>query len=480
MGEAGGGVEQHAFKTEVTRLLDLVVNALYSKKDIFLRELVSNSSDACDRLRYAALTEPALLGDDPELAIRIRPDAKARTLTVTDNGIGMSRDELIEHLGTIAGSGTAAFMAQLTGDKAKDVQMIGQFGVGFYAAFMVAAEVAVTSRRAGAAETWTWRSDGKGAFRVAPAAAHPRGTSIVLHLKAGLDEYLEPRRLEHVVRTYSDHIGLPILLEGEGSPERVNDAGALWTRPKDQITPDQYREFYHHVAHTGDDPWLTLHNRNEGTIEYTNLLFVPTRRPHDLFMPERRHRVKLYVKRVFITDDCQELLPPWLRFVAGVVDCQDLPLNLSRETLQANPVVTRIRKGLIKRVLGMLARKAKDDPTAYASFWDAFGAVLKEGVYEDHARRDELLALARFRTTAADGLASLADYVGRMKPGQSAIYTIAGDDPKALAASPQLEAFKARGVEVLLLTDPVDEFWAPALGAFQDKPFVSVTRGDID
>jgi molecular chaperone HtpG len=480
MNESAGKAEQHVFKTEVARLLDLVVNALYSKKEIFLRELVSNASDACDRLRYAALTEPALLAEDPELGIRIRPDAKARTLTVTDNGVGMSRDELIEHLGTIAGSGTAAFMAQLTGDKAKDVALIGQFGVGFYAAFMVAAEVAVTSRRAGADESWTWRSDGKGAFRVEPAAAHARGTSVVLHLKRGEDEYLEPARLEHIVRTYSDHIGLPILLEGEGAPLRINDAGALWTRPKDQITPEQYREFYRHVAHAGDDPWLNLHNRNEGTIEYTNLLFVPNRRPYDLFMPDRRHRVKLYVKRVFITDDCQDLLPPWLRFLAGVVDCQDLPLNISRETLQANPVIARIRQRLVKRVLGELKRKAKDDAPAYATFWDAFGAVLKEGVYEDHARREELLGLVRFHTTAGDGLVGLADYVGRMKPGQNAIYTISGDDPKALAASPQLEAFKAKGVEVLLLTDAVDEFWVPAVGKFQDKPFESVTRGDLD
>jgi molecular chaperone HtpG len=473
--------EQHAFKTEVARLLDLVVNALYSKKEIFLRELVSNASDACDRLRYAALTEPGLIAEDAELAIRIRPDKAARTLTVTDNGIGMGRDELIEHLGTIAGSGSAAFMAQLSGDKAKDISLIGQFGVGFYAAFMVAREVVVTSRRAGSDQGWTWRSDGKGAFAVEPAGVPPRGTAITLHLKDGEDEYLEPARLEHIVRAYSDHIGLPILLEtGEGAPERINSAGALWARDRSAITPEQYREFYHHVAHAGDEPWLTLHNRNEGTIEYTNLVFVPMRRPYDLFMPERRHRVKLYVKRVFITDDCQELIPAWLRFLAGVVDCADLPLNVSREMLQANPVVAKIRQGLTKRVLDELARRATDDAAGYATFWDAFGAVLKEGLYEDHGRRDVLLGLARFRSTQADGLVGLDDYVGRMKPGQAGIHTIAGDDPKALSASPHLEAFKAKSVEVLLLTDAIDEFWVPAVRSYKDKPFVSVTRGEVD
>ncbi|MEX2650599.1 MAG: molecular chaperone HtpG [Alphaproteobacteria bacterium] len=481
MAETQPAREEHAFRTEVARLLDLVVHSLYSKKEIFLRELVSNASDACDRLRYAAQTEPALSAEDSDLAIRVRPDKKARTLTVTDNGIGMSRDELIEHLGTIAGSGTAAFLAGLTGDKAKDVSLIGQFGVGFYASFMVADEVAVTSRRAGADETWTWRSAGKGSFAVEPAEPGPRGTSVTLHLAKDRDDYLEPARLEHVVRAYSDHIGFPILLDGgEGEPERINAAGALWARPKDAISAEQYKEFYHHVAHAADEPWLTLHNRNEGTIEYTNLVFVPTRRPYDLFMPERRHRVRLYVKRVFITDDCQELMPAWLRFLAGIVDCEDLPLNVSREMLQANPVVAKIRRGLVKRVLAELARKAKDEPEDYARFWDAFGAVLKEGLYEDHSKRDELLALARFRSTATDGLASLDDTVGRMKKGQSSLFVIHGEDARALAASPQLEAFKAKGVEVLLLTDPIDEFWLPAVASYKGKPFVSVTRGEID
>jgi len=477
----GNARESHAFKTEVARLLDLVVNSLYSRKEIFLRELVSNASDACDRLRYAALTEPGLLESASELGIRIVPDRKARTLAVVDNGIGMSRDELVSHLGTIAGSGTAAFMAQLSGDKAKDVALIGQFGVGFYAAFMVAAEVAVTSRRAGTGEAWTWRSDGKGAFSVEPAAGeHPRGTAVVLHLKEGEDEFLEPARLEHIVRTYSDHIGLPIVLVSEGKEERVNTASALWTRPKDKIEPAQYAEFFHHVAHAGGEPWLVLHNRNEGVIEYTNLLFVPAERPFDLFTPERKHRLRLYVRRVFITDDCQELLPAWLRFVAGVVDCEDLPLNVSREMLQANPVIQKIRAGLVGRILGELKKKAADDAPGYTRFWENFGAVLKEGLYEDFERRDELLGLARFRTTAGDGLASLDQVVERMKPGQAALYTIAGDDARQLAASPQLEAFKAKGVEVLLMTDPVDAFWVQAVGRYKDKPFVSVTKGEID
>ncbi|MSP03226.1 MAG: molecular chaperone HtpG [Acetobacteraceae bacterium] len=475
-----GDVENHVFKTEVARLLDLVVNALYSRKEIFLRELISNASDACDKLRYAAQTEAALQGDGSDLDIRVKLDGPGRTLTVEDNGIGMSRQELIDNLGTIAGSGTTAFMARLSGDAAKDVALIGQFGVGFYSAFMVADEVRVTSRRAGTDEAWTWTSDGKGSFAIEPAGAHPRGTSVALRLKAGEDEYLDPARIESVVKTYSDHIGLPIILLADGKKDRINAGSALWARPKDTITPEQYREFYHHVGHAGDEPWLTLHNRNEGAIEYTNLLFVPGARPFDLFSPERKHRVKLYVKRVFITDDCQDLLPAWLRFMVGIVDCEDLPLNVSREILQTNPVVAKIRGGIVKRVLTELGRKAKDDANGYATFWEGFGGVLKEGLYEDRERRDDLLGLVRFRSTAIDSWTSLEDLVGRMPPGQEAIYTISGDDPKSLAASPQLEAFRAKGVEVLLLTDPIDEFWVPTIGTYKDKPFVSVTRGEID
>ncbi|MFQ5985192.1 MAG: molecular chaperone HtpG, partial [Alphaproteobacteria bacterium] len=473
--------EKRAFEAEVSKVLELVVNSLYTHKEIFLRELISNASDACDRLRYAALTEPALLSDDPKLTTTVTVDRQARTLTVVDNGIGMNREELIEDLGTIAGSGTAAFVDQLTGDAAKDVALIGQFGVGFYSTFMVAKEVVVTSRKAGEEETWRWRSRGKGDFTVAPAEPAKRGTAVTLHLRKGEDEFLEPGRLRAIVKTYSDHIAFPIVLEHEGKSETVNEASALWTRPKSEITEEQYREFYHHTAHAFDDPWLVIHNRAEGRIEYTNLLFIPSRRPFDLFFPERKHRVKLYVKRVFITDDCDELVPSYLRFLKGIVDSEDLPLNISRETLQHNPLIARIRSALMKRVFAELKKKAEKEPEAYAEFWGNFGAVLKEGLYEDAAQQEPILELARFHSTAsADGLVGLDEYVGRMKTGQKEIYYLSGESVENLRQSPHLEAFKARGVEVLFTTDPIDEFWLPAVGSYRDKSFSSVTKGGVD
>lgn len=472
--------EKLMFKAEVSRLLDMVAHSLYSNKEIFLRELISNASDACDRLRYAALTEPALLGGDSDFAIRITPDKAGRTLTVSDNGIGMNRDELVENLGTIARSGTAAFMERLSGDAQKDVSLIGQFGVGFYSAFMVADQVDVFSRRAGEETGWRWSSSGKGEFEVGAAEDVARGTRIVLHLKEGEDEFLDPFRLETIVKTYSDHIALPVVLVEDGKERSVNTASALWTRPKTEVTPEQHKEFYRHIAHAFDEPWLTLHYRAEGAIEYNVLLYIPSAKPFDLFAPERKQHVKLYVKRVFITDDCDELLPSYLRFVQGVVDSQDLPLNISREMLQHNPMLAKIRSGLVKRILAELKKKAEDAPQDYLAFWDQFGAVLKEGLYEDFQNRDELLDLCRFRSTRSDEPISLAAYVERMKEGQTAIYTIAGDDPELLLKSPHLEGFAAKGVEVLLLTDPIDEFWPTAVTGFKDKPFRSVAQGAAD
>ena len=469
--------EKHNFEAEVSRLLEIVAHSLYSEREVFLRELISNASDACDRLRYLALTEPDLVKGDAAYRITLTADTAARTLTVADNGIGMSRAELIDNLGTIARSGTSAFVKNLSGDQRKDMALIGQFGVGFYSAFMVADQVEVLSRKAGETEAHLWVSDGKGDYTVDAAAKDSRGTIVTLHLKDDATEFTDPARLRAIVKRHSDHIALPIVLHDQGKDETINAASALWLRPKSEITPEQYREFYHHVGHAFDEPWLTIHNRAEGTLEYTSLLFVPSATPFDLFEPERKHRVKLYVRRVFVTDDCQPLLPAYLRFLKGIVDSEDLPLNVSREMLQSNPTLARMRAQITKRVLGELAKKAKDAPDEHAQFWDNFGAVLKEGLYEDREHRDELLVLARFRSTAGDGLVSLDAYIVRMKPGQKAIYTISGDTPERVARSPQLEGFRARGVEVLLLTDPVDEFWLPALGAYKDTPFKSATRG---
>jgi len=472
--------ETRSFQAEVSRLLDIVAHSLYSEKEIFLRELISNASDACDRLRYAVLTEPALAEGDTDYKVILTPDKLARTLTIADNGIGMNREELIENLGTIARSGTAAFMSQLSGDARKDMSLIGQFGVGFYSAFMVAEKVEVLSRKAGENDGWQWVSDGKGDFTIEPLSDVAHGVKIIVHLREGEDEYTDPVRLRTIVKTYSDHIGLPIILDEGGKKETINTASALWTRPRSEITPEQYKEFYHHVGHSFDDPWLTLHNKAEGVLEYTSLLFVPSNKPFDLFDPERKSRLKLYVRRVFITDEGTDLLPPYLRFLRGVVDSEDLPLNVSREMLQSNPMVARMRQQLTRRVLSELTKKAGEAADEYAKFWDNFGAVLKEGLYEDRDHRDDVLALARFRSTTRDGLVSLDDYTAAMRPGQDAIYTIHGDNLDVIAKSPQLEGFRARGVEVLLMTDPIDEFWIPAIGTYKEKPFKSATRGGID
>jgi molecular chaperone HtpG len=399
----------------------------------------------------------------------------------------MSRAELIENLGTIARSGTQRFLDELATARGRaegaGLSLIGQFGVGFYAAFMVADKVEVRSRKAGEQEAWRWESDGRNGFAIEPADGPARGTEVVLHLKADERGYLEPERLRRIVKTYSDHVAFPIRLVSPvgAPPETVNSASALWSRPRNEVTPEQYREFYHHVAHALDDPWLTLHFRAEGKIEYAALLFVPGQRPFDLFEPERKPRLRLYVKRVFITEDCDALIPRYLRFLRGVVDSSDLPLNVSRETLQDNPLVHKIRAGLTGRVLGELDKKAEKEPEGYRAFWENFGAVLKEGLYEDPGQRPTLLKLARFASSRESrSLTTLADYVARMRPGQSSIYYLAGDEARNFAASPQLEGFVDRGLEVLFLSDPVDEFWVAALGEFEGKPFRSITRGAAD
>ena len=472
------------FQAEVGRLLHLMVHSVYSNKEIFLRELISNASDACDRLRYAAIAQPELMADGAPFGITITTDKAARTLTVADNGIGMNRDDLVENLGTIARSGTSAFLEQLSGDARKDVALIGQFGVGFYAAFMVADTVEVISRKAGESQSWSWRSDGKGSFTVAESDEDLRGSRIVLHLREDASEFLEPARLRHIVQTYSDHIAVPIRLQEAGAdaaePDTINAASALWTRPRSEISPEQYAEFYHHVAHAFDQPWMTLHWRAEGRIEYTGLLFIPTSRPFDLFRPERRPGVKLYVRRVFITDECEEVVPGWLRFLRGVVDSEDLPLNISREMLQHNPVLTQIRAAVVRRVLGDLEKRAESDAEGYVAFWETFGQVLKEGLYEEPQHRDTLLKLARFRSTRDSGWTTLADYVSRMRPGQDAVYYVSGGEIDALRRSPHLEGYAAKGVEVLLLPDAIDDFWVPAVGTFDGKPLRSITRGTAD
>jgi molecular chaperone HtpG len=472
--------ETLSFQAEVGKLLDIVAHALYSNKEIFLRELVSNASDACDKLRLEGLTDPRLLEGGAEFRITLVPNKAERTLTIKDNGIGMNRADLVTNLGTIAKSGTADFLSRLSGDAKKDAGLIGQFGVGFYSSYMVASKVVVDSRRAGEVEGWRWTSDGQGSFTVEAIDLPARGTAITLYMRDGQDEFLDDHRLRHIVKTYSDHIAVPVVLEQDGKEETLNSASALWTRSKSDITPEQYKEFYHHVGHAFDEPWMTIHYRAEGALEYTGLLFVPSMKPFDLFNPERKSRVKLYVKRVFITDDGHELLPSWLRFLKGVVDSSDLPLNISREMLQHNPVLAKMRSGLVKRVLSELKKKAQEEPEQYMAFWSNFGAVLKEGLYEEPERKEEMLDLLRFACTGEDQPISLARYIETMQEGQEAIYTLTGDSVEALKRSPQIEGFAAKGVKVLLLTDPVDEFWVRGVADYQGKHFKSVGEAGAD
>ena len=469
--------ETHEFQAEVSKLLDLMINSLYKEKDIFLRELIANASDACDKLRYAAITEPDLMAGDSDLKVSLALDKEARTLTIADNGIGMNHDDLVQNLGTIARSGTEAFLKQIKGEEGDDPSLIGQVGVGFYSSFMVATRVEGFTRRAGEDTGWRWESKGRGKFSITQDDSATRGARIVLHLRKNEAEFAEEARIRHIVGTYSDHIALPIELAGE----TLNEGSALWTRSASDISEEQHKEFYHHVSHLPGEPWLTVHMRAEGRIEYTGLVYVPDMRPFDLFDPARKHSVRLYVKRVFISDDCEGLMPGYLRFMRGIVDSNDLPLNISRETLQHNPILAKISSGLVKRILSELEKKAKNDSEGYDLFWRNFGAVLKEGIYEASDQGEKLMKLARFHSlNSEDKWISLADYVANMAEGQEAIYYLSGDAQSGLEKSPQLEGFKSRGIDVLFMTDPVDQFWLPTAADFDDKPFRSITQGSAD
>lgn len=485
------------FQAEVKQLLHLMIHSLYSNKEIFLRELISNASDACDKLRFQALDKPELFESDPDLRVRVDFDKDARTVTISDNGIGMSKEDAIANLGTIARSGTREFFSQLTGDNQKDAQLIGQFGVGFYSSFIVADKVTVYSRVAGvdADQGIEWSSDGQGEFDIANRTKAERGTDIVLHLREGEDDFLSGWKLREILRRYSDHISLPVEMPKEewdqeasemkrtGEWEAINQASALWTRNKSDITEEQYKEFYKHVSHDFEDPLAWTHNRVEGRSEYTQLLYLPKRAPFDLYDRDAKRGVKLYVKRVFIMDDAEQLLPSYLRFVRGVIDSADLPLNVSREILQESRDVRTIREGSAKRILSLLEDLAENKPEDYAAFWQTFGQVLKEGTGEDAGNKDRIAKLIRFASTKADSDVqdvSLADYVSRMKEGQDKIYFVTAESYKAATSSPHLEIFRKKGIEVLLLWDRVDEFMLSHLNEFDGKPVVSVAKGGLD
>ncbi len=480
--------ETMEFQAEVRQLMKLMIHSLYSNKEIFLRELISNASDACDKLRFEALSDESLYDGDSELKIRVSFDKDARTVTVSDNGIGMSREEVVENIGTIAKSGTRQFFESLTGDQAHDLELIGQFGVGFYSCFIVADKVTLTTRRAGAAadQAVRWESAGEGSYSIATVSKDGRGTEIVLHLREGEDEFLDAWRLRSIITRYSDHISIPIEMpsqDKEGEWEVVNHASALWKRPKKDISEDEYKEFYKHVAHDFGEPLAWVHTQVEGSQSYTSLLYIPRTAPFDLWDRDRRHGIKLYVKRVFIMDDAEHLMPQYLRFVRGLVDSDDLPLNVSREILQQNKFIDSIRGASVKKILGLLENMAKNEPEKYAEFWKQYGQVLKEGPAEDYANRERIARLLRFASTHTDSeeqTVSLEDYVSRMKEGQDKIYYITADSFSAAKNSPHLEVFRKKGIEVLLLSDRVDEWLVSHLTEFDGKPLVSVARGDLD
>ena len=481
------GRETLGFQTEVRQLLKLMIHSLYSNKEIFLRELISNASDAADKLRFESLAAPDLLSEDPDLAIRIDSDKEQNTITITDNGIGMSREELVEHLGTIARSGTAEFLQQMTGDQQKDAQLIGQFGVGFYSAFIVADKVVVESRRAGlaAADAVRWESDGEGEFTVETVERNERGTSVTLHLKKEKSEFVEPFRIENLIRKYSDHIAFPVTLAGldDGEEKVVNEATALWTRSRSDVSDDEYKEFYKHLSHDFADPLTWSHNRVEGKREYTSLLYIPTNAPFDLWNREAPRGLKLYVQRVFIMDDAEQFLPLYLRFVKGVVDSSDLPLNVSRELLQQNPELSAMRGAMTRRVLDMLSKVAADSAEEYSKFWGEFGQVLKEGIVEDSANKDRIAKLMRFATThtgTADQDQSLQDYVDRCAEGQDKIYYILADNHATAASSPHLELLAEKNIEVVLLSDRIDPWVVDGLGEHDGKALVDVAREGLD
>ncbi|MCK5091692.1 MAG: molecular chaperone HtpG, partial [Gammaproteobacteria bacterium] len=478
------------FQTEAKQLLHLMIHSLYSEKEIFLRELISNGSDACDKLRFEALGDDALYEDDSELKLHVDFDKDKGTITITDNGIGMNREEVMENIGTIAKSGTKKFFESLTGDQAKDAAMIGQFGVGFYSSFIVADKVIITTRRAGlgAEHGVCWESNGEGAYSLENVEKSSRGTEVVLHLKKEEEEFLEDFRIRNIIKKYSDHIGLPIMMkstdeEKKGEEEAVNQAAALWVRAKKDVTDEEYTEFYKHIAHDFEGPQSWLHNHVEGTQAYKTLFYIPKRAPFDLWDREKRHGIKLYVKRVFIMDDAEHLMPQYLRFVRGVVDSDDLPLNVSREILQHNKVIDKIRSGSIKKILSHLAKVAKNDKEAYAEFWKNFGAVMKEGPAEDFANKEAIAKLLRFSSTHTDSETqdvSLEDYVSRMKEGQKKIYYITADSFTAAKNSPHLEVFRKKEIEVLILSERVDEWMVSHFNEFDGTPLQSVSKGDLD
>ena len=482
--------EKLEFQTEVSQLLKLMINSVYSEKEVFVRELVSNASDACDKLRYLATTKEKLLQSDPDLKIQIEIDKKENQITITDNGIGMNRDDLVNNLGTIARSGTAQFIKEAT--ETKDLSLIGQFGVGFYSAFMVASDLTVITRKAGEKKLWIWKSDGESNFTIDESddleqLNSNRGTKIILSITKEGKEYLEKTRIEEIIRKYSDHISIPIFVRDtkdkeDEKPEAINSALALWTRPKNKITKEQYKEFYNHVGQMFDDPWLTSHYKAEGQIEYTVLNFIPSTKPFDLYDPARENRLKLYVKKVFITDNCPELIPPYLRFLRGVIDSEDLPLNISREMLQNNPVVKKIRNALVRRTIGDLKKKLANDRSSYEEFWSNFGPVIKEGIYEDTEKKDTLLEIALFKNSNSSKLITLEEYIEAMGKKQNDIYFITGDSYNNVINNPSLEGYKSRGINVLILDDAVDSFWTSATPNFKEKNIKSVTKGvdDLD
>ena len=482
--------ETMEFQAEVRQLMKLMIHSLYSNKEIFLRELISNASDACDKLRFEALSDESLYDGDSELKIRVDFDKEARTVTVSDNGIGMSRDDVVDNIGTIAKSGTRQFFESLTGDQSHDLELIGQFGVGFYSCFIVADKVTLTTRRAGAAadQAVQWESDGEGSYSLTPTKKDSRGTEIVLHLREGEDEFLDAWRLRSIITRYSDHIAIPIEMlsqdeDKKGEYEAINNASALWKRPKKDISEEEYREFYKHVAHDFGEPLAWTHNQVEGNQSYTSLMYIPKTAPFDLWDRDRRHGIKLYVKRVFIMDDAEHLMPQYLRFVRGLVDSDDLPLNVSREILQQNKFIDGIRAASVKKVLGLLENMAKNEPEKYAEFWSQFGQVMKEGPAEDFANRERIARLLRFSSTHTDSeeqTVSLEDYISRMPEGQDKIYYVSADSFSAAKNSPHLEVFRKKGIEVLLLSDRVDEWLVSHLTEFDGKPLVSVARGDLD
>ena len=482
--------EKLEFQTEVSQLLKLMINSVYSEKEVFVRELVSNASDACDKLRYLSNTKEKLIKDDPNFKIQITINKKNNLITISDNGIGMNKKDLVSNLGTIARSGTAHFLKELSESKTKDLSLIGQFGVGFYSAFMVASQTKVTTRKAGENKLWIWTSDGESSFTIEESEdsnllVSNRGTSIELTLTKESKEYLDKDRIENIIKRYSDHISIPIYVS-DGSEKKdekidsVNSASAIWTRPKNKITEEQYKEFYNHAGQMFDDPWMTSHYKAEGKIEYTVLNFIPSTKPFDLYDPARENRLKLYVKRVFITDNCPELIPPYLRFLRGIIDSEDLPLNISREMLQNNPVVTKIRSSLVKRTISDLKKKIDKDRESYEKFWENFGPVLKEGIYEDFERKDSILEISLFKNSKSKKLITLNEYIESMGKKQKDIYFMTGDSYENIINNPSLEGYKSRDINVLILDDPVDSFWTSSTPSYQEKNFKSVTRGMDD